>query len=342
MKKIQLVIPDLILPATHAEDASRGLKLPTLEKLLSRGNKEILPPVSLEHLLCDSFGLPCQPDIPIAPISAVYDGLIAGDGLESGCWLRADPVHLQLQRTHLLAAEVNSTIEEASAICNSLKDHFEIQGLEFFAPHPRRWYVKVKEQPRIRCTPISQAFGNDVRTLLPTGEEALEWNQIFNEIQMLLFSHPVNEARDKRGELPINSVWFWGSGCTTDSIPKAKPGSVHSDEELAKMLAKVSDIPYTTFQTEWNVDQEEERQLLVWAGLRIALQQGGMPAWRDSLQELEMKCAQPVWRAVRSGKIDQLRMDIPGAESLWRLNLSQRDTWAIWRRIRPLASYSMV
>jgi len=240
MKKIQLIIPDLILPDTHAGEASLGLKLPALERLLSRGKKMILPSVSLECLLCESFDMPCQPDIPVAPISAAYDGLVTGDGLESGCWIRADPIHLQLQRTHLLAAEVNLSIEEASAICASLKDHFAMQGLEFFAPHPQRWYVKVKDQPRIRCAPISQAIGNDVRMLLPTGEDALEWNRIFNEIQMLLYSHPVNESRERRGELPINSVWFWGSGRTTDFMTKVKPGSVRSDEVLAEMLAKAA------------------------------------------------------------------------------------------------------
>jgi len=43
----------------------------------------------------------------------------------------------------------------------------------------------------------------------PKGVEALHWHQLFNEIQMLLFSHPVNEAREVRGELPVNSVWLW-------------------------------------------------------------------------------------------------------------------------------------
>ncbi|HJV96354.1 MAG TPA: hypothetical protein VJ608_09975, partial [Albitalea sp.] len=32
-----------------------------------------------------------------------------------------------------------------------------------------------------------------------------------NEVQMLLYTHPINDAREARGELPVNS--FWLSGC---------------------------------------------------------------------------------------------------------------------------------
>ena len=38
------------------------------------------------------------------------------------------------------------------------------------------------------------------------------WHSILNEIQMVLHEHPVNEAREGRGEPPVNSVWLWGAG----------------------------------------------------------------------------------------------------------------------------------
>jgi len=341
MKNIQLVIPDLFLPNGIAAEACQGLKVPSLEKLLGRGSQEFLPPVSMEHLLCESFGLSCQPDIPVAPISAVYDGLVAGDGLAEGCWMRADPVHLQLQRTHLLANEVQASAEEAKAICISLNEHFAGQGIEFHAPHPQRWYVRLKTLPQMRSTPLSQVIGNDVRMFLPAGEDASRWHQVFNEIQMLLFAHPLNEARESRGELPVNSVWFWGGGCSP-TLLNAKLRCVCSDDVLAEMFARASGIPFSSFQTEWNIDQGDGRQLLVWTGLRTALQQGGIAAWHDSLEEFEKKCALPVWHVLRSGRIESVQMDIPGIENLWRFSISRRDTWAVWRRIKLLASYSMV
>jgi hypothetical protein len=33
-----------------------------------------------------------------------------------------------------------------------------------------------------------------------------------NEMQMLLYTHPVNDARSARGVLPVNSFWLSGTG----------------------------------------------------------------------------------------------------------------------------------
>ncbi len=48
----------------------------------------------LEALVSQQFGLEAMPDFPIAAISAAADGLEVG----SAYWLRADPVHLVMQR----------------------------------------------------------------------------------------------------------------------------------------------------------------------------------------------------------------------------------------------------
>jgi hypothetical protein len=210
MKSVHLVIPDLILPKDFAAEASRGLRLPLLEKMLGRGRSEILDPVPLEDLLCDSFGMPYRENAPIALISAAFDGLGAG------CWLRADPVHLRLQRDQmLLLPNTEISAVEAAEMCAGLNAHFAGQGMEFFAPHPQRWYLRLRALPRIRTKHLSQVIGVDVRSALPTGEEAAHWHRVFNEIQMLLFAHPLNESRDARGELTVNSLWFWGGGCDT-------------------------------------------------------------------------------------------------------------------------------
>jgi len=248
MKTVHLVIPDLFLPKSIAAEVAAGLSLPALQKMLGRGNSEMLEPVTLEELLCGLFGISFQGDAPIATISASFDGLAAG------CWLRADPVHLNLQRDRLLLSGVQVGSAEAAALCASLNEYFSGQGMEFFAPHPHRWYVRLETLPRIRTTPLSQVIGGDVRRVLPTGEEAARWHQLFNEIQMLLYSHPLNEAREARGELMINSVWFWGSGCDrangslrssgepvglplAGALLQKKFEYVSSDEDLLEMFA---------------------------------------------------------------------------------------------------------
>ena len=333
MKSVHLVIPDLFLPKDFAADACRGLSLPALQKLLGRGHSEMLEPVPLEYLLCDLFGVPCQDDVPIAPIAAAFDGLAAG------CWLRADPVSLNLQRDQLLLNGVQVESEEAAALCASLNAYFSGQGMEFFAPHPQRWYVRLDTLPLMRTMPLSLVIGGDVRGALPRGADAARWHQLFNEIQMLLHAHPLNEAREARGESPINSVWLWGGG---NSVPSLNNNYdyVSSDDVLAEMFADAAGLPFAAWPKQWNIGSER-KQLLVWSGLRSALQRGDLAAWRTALQDFETGYAQPIWQALRSGKIAQLQLDIPGVNGMRRVRLNRGDAWVFWRRAKRLAEYSL-
>jgi hypothetical protein len=185
--------------------------------------------------------------------------------------------------------------------------------------------------------PMSLAAGRNIHGNLPTGPESGRWHQLFNEIQMLLFAHPLNEAREARGELPVNSVWFWGNG----SLPIA-PGNtydtVSSDEELVQMLAQAAGSPFLAWKADWQAGLGA--QLLVWTGLRSALQRGDLHAWREALQSFETHYAQPLWRALCSGKIDNLQLDVPGGDRIRQFSLTRRSRWAFWHQARPLADYS--
>jgi hypothetical protein len=335
MKSVHLVIPYLFLPKDFAAEASCGLSVPILQKLLGRGRSEMLEPAPLENLLCELFGVPGAAYAPIAPISAAFDGLTAG------CWLRADPVNLNLQRDQLLMAGVQVSGEEASLLCADLNAHFAGQGMEFSAPHPQRWYVKLGSLPQMRAAPLSQVIGGDVRRVLPSGTDAPRWHQLFNEIQMLLHAHPLNEAREARGEATINSVWFWGGGNAVVSLQNNFQ-SVSSDDVLAEMFAAAADILFAAWPKQWRGEDCTGKQLLVWTGLRSALQRGDLAVWRNSLQDFETSYALPLWQALRSGKITQLQLDILDTDSIRRVRLDRGDTWAFWRRPKGLSEYSVV
>lgn len=353
MRKVHLVVCDLFLPADIAASVCADLRLPALEKMLARGAstgsartdvtgsaRTGVLGLPLENHLCELFGMPCQPDAPIAPVSAAFDGL------GEGCWLRADPVHLRLQRDQLvLLPDVEAGAGEAGQLCAVLNEYFAGQGMEFFAPHPQRWYVRVDRLPDIETVPLSQAAGRNVHGLLPKGKEAARWHRVFNEIQMLLFAHPVNEAREARGELPVNSLWLWGGGDGDGgaaTILQKTCDCVSSDEVLAGMFAAVADIPFSGWPKQWRNEENGDRQLLVWTGLRSALQRGDLETWRTALQEFETGYAQPLWQALRTGKIAQVQLDVFGRDHARCLLLTRADAWAFWRRARPLAEYAIV
>jgi len=335
MKSVHLLIPDLFLPQQVAAEACSGLALPALETLLARAQTTPLSAESLEAWLCEVFGVEDQ---AIAPLTLRADGLEPGES----CWLRADPVHLRLQRDQLiLQAEVPLTEGEAAQLCRSLNAHFASDGLRFIAPHPQRWYLQLDAAPNMSTRPLAQVAGKNVHTHLPQGVDALHWHGVFNEIQMLLFEHAVNQAREARGELPINSVWLWGGGHAAGEL--ARPYTiVLGDSDLASAFAQVAGIPHGSLPDDVMqcLAGDDANVLIVWEGLRRALQHGDLHAWRDSLLRFEQCCAAPLLGALRAGRIARLTLDSPQTGTTRHMVLTRGAAWRLWQRPRPLAHYA--
>ena len=337
MRSIHLVISDLFLPQHVASEACSGLALPALQALLARAHTSHLSLLSLEAWLCDIF---CVKPQSIAPITLLADGLEPG----TSYWLRADPVHLRLQRDQLiLQTDVSLTVDESAQLCASLNTHFAADGWRFVAPHPQRWYLKLDAAPDMSTHHLSQVVGKDVHGYLPQGGDSLRWHGMLNEIQMLLFGHELNQAREARGELPINSVWLWGGGQGAGELTKAYT-RVLSDSVLANAFAQVADIQYDSFSNDISQDIEDKTEgevLVVWEGLRHALQQGDLKAWREGVLRFEDCCAKSLLDALRAGRIDRLVLDVLQAGASRRFVITRVAAWKLWKRSKPLAGYAV-
>ena len=344
MRNVNILILDLFLPQEISVDACAGLSVHVLEKMLARAKpalltSEVYSADTLEEWLCRTFGVARQLDEPIAPITLMADGMQPG----TGYWLRADPVHLQMQRTQLfLHPDVPLNADEAAQLCASLNAHFAAEGLSFFSPHPQRWYLQMKSIPDIVTRPLSQVAGRNVQTYLPIGPDALHWHKVFNEIQMLFFEHPVNQAREVRGDLPINSIWLWGGGHAVKQL--ARPYTkVYGDSYLAGAFAQAAGIPSQILPDDLTgyIDENEGDVLIVWEGLRQPFQQGDLHAWRYSVQYLEQNYIAQLWKALRNGHIKQLSLNVLNAGVVNRFVLTRSAVWKPWRLTKSLTRYAL-
>jgi hypothetical protein len=330
MNHLHLLIPDLFPPQDIATEVCAGLHLPALEKLLARGNASLSSAESLEARLCAAFGMQA-----VAPVRAVADGLEAGRHY----WLCADPVSLRLTTAQvLLLPDVKPSSDEAAALCASLNGHFAGMGLYFSAPHPLRWYVQVDTEPQMTTTPLRQVAWGDAKLHTPQGADALRWQRIATEAQMLLHAHPLNQARIERGELPINSLWFWGGGRAMPLAPSAS--AVGGDYGLVGAFARAAGMqPVDSLQA--MLDGQSANGLWVCLAPGEALQRGDLYAWREVVQQVEQQFAQPLLKALRAGRLQRLSLEVSQEDAVHRFELTRAAAWKLWRGARSLARYAV-
>lgn len=333
----ELIVPAL-LPASDSErHALAGIRLPCLERLLGRGRSNRHAAAGLECWLAGVFSLK---DTALA--AGALTLLAYGGEPGEACWLRADPVHLNLQRdglTLIPADGFSLSGEEASALVEALNRHFAGE-FEIQAPHPERWCLRAAGAVVLEGEAPLALAGADVNSNLPRGADSARWHAVLNEAQMLLHAHPVNAARESRGEPAINSLWFWGAG----TLSQAVRGSWHSltaDDPVALGLARAAGMRHRALPesaNEWLARAPEEgRHAILLDALRAPRALRDIDAWHTRLRSLEERWFAPLLATLKSGRIGMLSVQFPDAEVSFET--IRGDLRRFWRRARPLSAY---
>jgi hypothetical protein len=101
--------------------------------------------------------------------------------------------------------------QECEALLQDMRPFFLSEGIELQAMAADRW-LACGPALDLPCAALDRVVGRDVDPWLPAGVHGRLLRRLQNEMQMLLYTHPVNEARSARGEPAINSLWFSGTG----------------------------------------------------------------------------------------------------------------------------------
>lgn len=331
---VTLFVPALFWPHGRIDHAAAPV-VPALQRLLARGDRSVAHCENEDAWLCAEFGVERQMDWPCAPLA------LAGCDIDPGqdFWLCADPVHLQVNRDELILltpASLSLSAAEAAALCATLNSHFVSAELTFSAPRVDRWFLKTRQPARIRTHGLASVAGRNVDPLLPSGPDQLAWHGIFNEVQMVLHAHPVNEQRQQRGELPINSVWFSGAGI----LPSARAAGhavVVGSSALAKGLAKRAGIPFEPLKPARAALGERDLLVEFQAPAKAAMALDAV-AWKRALEALEADWFSPVAQMLRKGQASELIIATVAFERSIRWRIARAHLWRIWRASAPLAS----
>lgn len=332
---LDLLVPDL-LSSPESRALLSALRLPALERWVARADVARRAERSAVEFLASAFALPSPP--PVAAIA-----LAADHEPREGGWLRADPVHLRIEQDAVALhdpAVLDITREEADSLREALSELFAPDGLEFHAPSPERWYVRVPEGEMPRTVPIEDAIGRNVFGMLPRGPGRINWASALTESQMLFAGHEVNARREAEGLPAINSVWFWGEGASPRTV--ASPYAlVCSDDPFARGLARLSGVRLAArgrSLAELDPVDRSESALVVLDPLTAPLRRGDAEAWRRAAEQLEKDWFAGLGAAVE--RFGTVRIILPAGGDTLVATLGAASRWRWYRPRKPLHAHA--
>ena len=161
----------------------------------------------------------------------VADGLIpwaaleraqSGDSASSAqAWAWVTPCHWAMGREHATLTEpaaLGLTEADSRALMAAMQVYFLEDGITLHYAAPQRWLAAGELFRGLPTASMDRALGRSVDPWLPasthTGSSAAgkKLRRLQNEMQMLMYTHPLNEARSAQRQLPVNSIWFSGTG----------------------------------------------------------------------------------------------------------------------------------
>ena len=155
--------------------------------------------------------------------------------LPPGPCVRADPVHMIPDRDRALLLPPESLElehEEVIQLVADLNEFLFEDALVVIAPHPHRWYLSGESIVALhRPSPEQLAFtdigpetsGVNAHTVSSADKQAQrKMKTLMSEIEMYLYTHPINETRRIRSQPAVSGLYLWG---TLDALAPASDGA---------------------------------------------------------------------------------------------------------------------
>jgi hypothetical protein len=311
MHNLTLVIPGLLGPDAHFSDDYIPA-LPALETLLSRARHTKSNFSSYHRTLSGLMGFDSEPekDVPVAAITRAIDN----DSDTHGRWLRADPVHLSPDRDGLILMDsfvLSLSQHDALAIADEVNKVLVEYGWTVEVPFEDRWYIRINDELDITTTELASVVGCDIAGYLPQGKDSARFHSLLNELQMQLHAADINQLREKNGELPINSVWFWGLG-KIGVVPDPIWSAIFSDDIFTQSVAQMTSTNhYSVPQHLLGIQEkcgEKDDVLVVLPQCLSPTQYQNLQLWNKALLLLEGSWFEPAMNWLQQGKLNNLRI----------------------------------
>lgn len=214
-------IPHVVIPFARCEGDAwlAAMKVQATGSLKNLGKLlQGMKLVNLDAGEADSLSTPHERVLAQAQgLDAAVDGLIpwaaskATTGTEKA-WAFITPCHWAMGREHATMtdpAALALTPEDSQTLLAAMQPYFETEGITLHYADPDRWLAEGEVFRNLPTASLDRVQGRNVDPWLAPSK-AMKLLQ--NEMQMLLYTHPLNDERSAKRIRPVNSFWISGTG----------------------------------------------------------------------------------------------------------------------------------
>lgn len=319
MKNLELILPFSIPAKGLEKDLQKALNAPALSRLISRARRvsqqmqdDFARALPHEYLLAGDFPPANPSNSPASSWNAMHALNLSP---ESGYWFLLQPVHIHIARDHLVLTDPRrldlSETESRTlfAIAETVAQEF---GLALRYGSAGSWFVRADAWADLRTATIGAACGHNIDIWMPEGEQARRWRQFQNEIQMLWFSHAINQKRESEGQPVINSIWISNGSATAQACPR-EPIMARNFHELQTQTQAmtntvcivIDDLTEAAINNDWG-------------------------SWLATMHNLETDWFAPLLAAVERRDIGQLDIVASDARQVARFQLNHWSLKKFW------------
>jgi hypothetical protein len=193
------------------------------------------PSTPFELALAQANGLPGEPGhIPWAAFETGTTGTPCA-------WVKL--CHWQVGADNVTLSppqELAIDAQTSSALLAAMQPYFAEDGiaLQPYGALAGIWFATGEPLRELRTVSLDQLAGKRLTPAMLDAAGSLR--RLQNEMQMLLYTHPANDERQRQGLPPVNSFWITGAGALDQPVPPAPHVRVEaslSEDSCAQLLA---------------------------------------------------------------------------------------------------------
>jgi len=152
-------------------------------------------------------------------------------------WLT--PCHWQVgmdQVVMLDPAQLHLSDQESRDLLQAMQPFLQEDGLDVQWHSALRWHATASVFDNMQAASLERVSGANVKPWITDGHMPPSLRRLQSEMQMLLYNHPINDARMAQGRLTVNSFWVHGAG----TMPKTQAAQPNSEVRVLGSLREVA------------------------------------------------------------------------------------------------------